>query len=67
MAHLRYQGSTSPAKTLWLNQIVAWGERDGKPFATAGAAVWMNDGKPWAIFHVEDVAYNKDVQALMKP
>lgn len=64
---MRYQGSASPAKTLWLNQIVAWGERDGKPFATTGAAIWMNDGKPWAIFHVEDVAYNRDVQALMKP
>ncbi len=27
-----------------------------------GAAIWIDDGKPWAIFTVEDIVYNVDVK-----
>ncbi len=63
---MRYQDATSTKKTLWLNQILAWGTQDGKPFATAGAAIWMDNGKPWAVFTVEDVIYNLDVQTYIR-
>ena len=58
---MRYFSNDSNSKVLWLNQSLEWGLRNGKPFYTSGAAIWMNDGKPWAVFHVEDVAYNTDV------
>lgn len=63
---MRYHGSTSAAKTLWLNQMLEWGTRDGKPFSVSGAAIWMDDGKPWAVFTVEDIVYNVDVQEYIR-
>ena len=55
---MRYHASTSSSKTLWLNQTAEWVTRDGKPFPAVGAAIWMDDGKPWAVFTVEDIVYN---------
>lgn len=63
---MRYHGTTSATKTLWLNQTLTWGTRDGKPFYTTGAAIWMDDGKPWAVFTVEDVVYNIDVKEYIR-
>jgi hypothetical protein len=63
---MRYHGSTSESKTLWLNQALEWTLRDGKPFNSSGAAIWMDDGKPWAIFHVEDVQFNVDVNEYIR-
>ena len=31
-----------------------------------GAATWMNDGKPWAVFMVEDIVYNVDVKDYVR-
>lgn len=58
---MRYHGSESRDKVMWLNQMLGWGTRDGKPFSEKGAAIWMDDGKPWAVFTVEDIVYNTDV------
>jgi hypothetical protein len=58
---MRYHSSQSEAKTLWMNKSVQWSERDGKLFLTQGSATWMDDGKPWATFTVEDIVYNVDV------
>ena len=33
---------------------------------TVGAVSWFTDGKPWAIFTVEDLVYNVDVQAYIR-
>jgi hypothetical protein len=63
---MRYHNSTSPTMTLWLNHTVEWGELGGKLANTVGAAVWMDDGKPWAVFHVEDIVFNPDVQQYIR-
>jgi hypothetical protein len=63
---MRYHDSKSPAKVLWMNQVVEWSTRNGKPFAASGAATWMDDGKPWAVFTVEDAAYNVDVEQYIR-
>lgn len=62
---MRYHGQESLSKTLWLNQS-EWGTRDGKPFLVNGAATWMDDGKPWAVFTVEEVIYNTDVKEYVR-
>ena len=61
-----YQGTDSKPKVLWLNQSVEWGIRDGKPFSTSGAVIWMNDDKPWAVFHVEDIVFNVGVSETIR-
>ena len=63
---IRYHGSASQSKTLWLNQSLEWGTRDGKPFSVSSAAIWMDDGKTWAVFTVEDVVYNVDVKEYIR-
>jgi hypothetical protein len=30
------------------------------------AATWMDEGKPWAVFTLEDVAYNVDVSEYIR-
>lgn len=63
---MRYHGESSQTKTLWLNHNLQWGVHNGRPFAEIGAAIWMDDGKPWAIFHVEDAAFNVDVKDIIR-
>jgi hypothetical protein len=31
-----------------------------------GAAIWMDDGKPWAVFRLESVVYNADVNEYVQ-
>jgi hypothetical protein len=62
---MRYHGQESESKTLWLNRS-EWGVRDGKPFLVNGSATWMDDGKPWAAFTVEDIIYNADVKEYVR-
>lgn len=63
---MRYHDSHSPVKVLWLNQTTAWGERDGRPVLTTGLVTWMDDGKPWATFTVEEIVYNSDVKDFVR-
>jgi Family of unknown function (DUF6544) len=63
---MRYHNSSSPAKTLWLNQAVEWSTLNGQLTNIVGAAIWMDDGKPWAVFTFEEVAYNVDVREYMR-
>ena len=60
---MRYRGSAG-AKTLWLNQIEAWGMVGTYTLPTVTAVTWADEGTPWASFTVEDVAYNVDVASL---
>jgi hypothetical protein len=59
---MRYQGPESQSKVLWLNQTLAWQEIDGQLVGSVGAAIWMDNGKPWAVFTLEDIVYNAGLQ-----
>lgn len=63
---MRYKNNASPAKTLWLNQAVEWKMLNGQLTNTVGAAIWMDDGKPWAVFTVEDIVFNVDVKEYVR-
>lgn len=63
---MRYQNQASPEKILWLNRALAWNNLNGVPTNTVGAATWMNNGTPWAIFHVDDIRYNVDVKEYIR-
>jgi hypothetical protein len=68
MEAMRYKGGApNSVKVLWLaggNQ--AWGEVSGYTVPIRGAATWLDEGTPWAIFTVEDVVYNVDVQEYVR-
>lgn len=63
---MRYHGESSTEKVLWLNHLLEWEEREGHPRMKTGAAIWMDDGKPWAIFSVEETRFNVDVSAYIR-
>lgn len=63
---MRYKDAADPAKTLWLSQAVEWGELNGQTALRVGAATWVDDGTPWAVFTVEDLVYNVDVQEYIR-
>ncbi len=63
---MRYHGAASPEKTLWINETRDWGPVDGNQLANVGAVTWMDSGTPWAIFTIEDVVYNVDVNAYIR-
>lgn len=63
---MRYHGPESATKTLWLNESVAWGELNGVTTLKSGAAIWLDQREPWAIFTVEDIVFNVDVSEYIQ-
>jgi hypothetical protein len=63
---MRYQKSTSEQKILWLNENLEYRTISGSTFGAVGAATWINEGTPWAIFTVEDIVYNVDVKDYVR-
>lgn len=62
---MRYHASDSPTKVLWLNETLEYRSVGGYLLGAVGTATWMDDGKPWATFTVEDVRYNVDVDGYI--
>ncbi len=63
---LRYKRTESEELTLWIDEVRAWGAVDGHTLPTEAAATWFDEGSPWAVFHVEEIVYNADVQAYIR-
>jgi hypothetical protein len=63
---MRYKDAASETKTLWLNEALEWGPVHGNTTLLTGSATWLDEGTPWAVFRVEDVAYNVDVQDYIR-
>jgi hypothetical protein len=66
MEVMRYQDENSQAKTLWLTESKAYGTLDGLLVAVSGAATWQDDGKPWAIFTIEEIEFNVDISQTIR-
>jgi hypothetical protein len=62
---MRYKDPTSATKTLWVNEVRAWGRVNGTSVPTVAALTWFDEGTPWAVFTVEDVVYNGDVRTYI--
>ena len=66
MESMRYKGTDSETKTLWLTESLEWGTINGSTIPEVGAVTWFDEGTPWAVFTVEDVVYNVDVQEYIR-
>ena len=58
---MRYRDASDEAKTLWYNEALSWETFHGIQIPSPAAVTWKDEGTPWAMFTVEDVAYNVDV------
>jgi hypothetical protein len=63
---MRYHDSKSVNKVLWINHTEAVENVDGKVQFVTGSATWMDDGKPWAFFTMEDMILNADVSEYLQ-
>lgn len=63
---MRFKAEDAAERTLWLNEVVTWGEVDGRTLPVDTALTWLDDGEPWARLHTEDVVYNVDVDAELR-
>lgn len=63
---MRYHASTSEEKTLWMTHALEYAQVNGVLTNTVGSATWMDDGKPWATFRLEDMRLNVDVTEYVR-
>lgn len=63
---MRYKNATDEAKTLWFNEAREWRDINGNTTLSVGAVTWFDEGAPWAIFNVEEVVYNADVNKYIR-
>ncbi|HEY53691.1 MAG TPA: hypothetical protein G4N94_09565, partial [Caldilineae bacterium] len=58
---MRWKEPGSEAKTLWRNEPLGWQRFSGTLVPSPAATTWLDEGSPWAVWTIEDVAYNVDV------
>jgi hypothetical protein len=65
---MRYKAEDSIEKTKWLNYPSEWQTINGYYLPLVGAITWEDEGTPWAVFSMEDISYNTNVQdQLLSP
>lgn len=63
---MRYKSSSNASKTLWMTHSSGYRRVGGWLVGSIGTATWMDDGKPWAEFTLEDLRYNVDVRDYVR-
>lgn len=66
MVAIRYREADDEEKIPWRIEAQGWDTFHGLIIPTPLAATWMDEGKPWAVFTLEDVAYNVDVSEYIR-
>lgn len=62
MEAMRYRDAGPQAKKiLWITKTLPGEFIEGTQISTVGSATWFDQGKPWAVFTLEEVKYNLDV------
>ncbi|WP_216326419.1 DUF6544 family protein [Deinococcus aestuarii] len=63
---MRYHDGQSREKTLWINQNLSWARLGGVTLPREAAAIWLDQGRPWAVFTAEEVVSNVDVREALR-
>ena len=58
---MRFRNGKEEGKILWIDEVPEWDTIDGFIVPKVGKVSWFDEGSPWAVFVVEEVAYNVDV------
>lgn len=66
MESMRYKATDSPNKTLWVNEVVEWGQLGSYLQPIHANVTWMDEGTPWARFQTLEVVYNTDVTSYIQ-
>jgi hypothetical protein len=63
---MRYKEANDEAKTLWVNEALEWQDINGNTTLAVGAVTWFDEGRPWAVFTVDEIVYNADVSEYVR-
>ncbi len=63
---MRWRNASDPAPIRWHNQVLGWQSFHGFRLPSPASLTWLDQGAPWAVFEVEDVAYNVDVAEYIR-
>jgi hypothetical protein len=67
MEAMRYRDAGPQAKKiLWITQNIPGKNIPGTKLSATGSATWLDQGKPWAVFTLEEVDYNVDVSEYIR-
>lgn len=67
MEAMRYRDAGPQAKKiLWITRNVEGKKIEGSQLDAIGSATWIDQGKPWATFTLEEVHYNVDVREYVR-
>jgi hypothetical protein len=67
MEAMRFRDSGPQAKKiLWITRNIESKKIVGTQLDTVGSATWLDQGKPWATFTLEEVNYNVDVSQYIR-
>jgi hypothetical protein len=67
MEAMRFRDSGDQAKKiLWITRSVEGKKIAGTKLDAIGTATWLDQGKPWAVFTLEEVKYNVDVSGYIR-
>ncbi|MFP4310418.1 MAG: DUF6544 family protein [Nitriliruptoraceae bacterium] len=61
---MRFKGEDDEARTLWINEVVAWGDLDGELAPVETELTWFDEGSPWARLTTERVWLDVDLDDL---
>ena len=63
---MRFKGEQDTARTVWMNDVVDWGELDGHPVPVRADVQWEDEATPWARLRTESVLYNADLTEYVR-
>jgi hypothetical protein len=67
MEAMRYREAGPQAKKiLWITRNIDSKKIEGSKLDAIGSATWLDQGKPWATFTLEEVKYNVDVSEYIR-
>ena len=66
MEAMRYREATDEAKIPWRNEPLGWQTFHGIKIPSPAALTWLDEGTPWSVWTIEDVAYNVDVSEYIR-
>jgi len=66
MEALRYREATDEAKIPWLLEALDWETFHGVRIPSLSSVTWQDEGTPWLIIEVEDVAFNVNIEEYIR-
>jgi len=66
METMRFRDADGEKKILWISEALEWETVGNHLIPYKGAAIWLDQGQPWAVFSVEDLKYNVPVEDYIR-